>query len=158
MDDKIQLDKLLNSDDIVQTTDKIRQLKHSKGIRNDINTILRLQQKYNRLSNEMFENIARKHVEFLYTNYRMIYNKVLKNELNLNILFEFINVLEKIENGELNQHEGSKVIGQKLKELYIDGLINKDKKKNDDLSKDKKKHIKPKQKVNYKEFKLLNTE
>ena len=157
MNNKIQLDKLLNDKDVVQTTDTIRELKHSSHIRNCVTVILNLQKKYTRVSGEMFESMAKKHAEFLYVNYRMIFNKVIRNELNINILFEFINVLEKIENGELNQHSGSQLVGQKLKELYVDGLINKDKKTKQDLATGgKKKTIKPKKMISYKEFKILN--
>ena len=159
MDNKIQLDKLLNDKDVVQTTDKIRELKHSKHIRNCVNIILNLQKKYNRVSGDMFMSMAKKQAQFLYVNYNMIFNKVVRNELNINILFEFINVLENIESGKLNQHTGSQLVGQKLKELYIDGLINKDKQKQKDLEKgNKKKELKPKKKISYKEFKILNEE
>ena len=57
-------------------------------------------------------------------NYNDIYTKLLENKINYNILYKFLNELEKIENGELNQHEASYNIGKLLKEIYIDPEIN----------------------------------
>jgi hypothetical protein len=158
MKEALELEKMMNSTDIPQTTEKIREMKHSSRIRNDVNTLNSLASKYNRVSNEMYLNIAKRQAEFLYLNYRDIFNKILKNELNLSILYEFINILEQIENGDLNQHEGSQLVGQKLKELYIDSAVNSRKKTQEHLNKinSKQKYLKPTKKINYKQFKLLN--
>ena len=36
---------------------------------------------------------------------------------------KFLNILKQIEDGELNQHEGSYLVGQHLKELYVDSAL-----------------------------------
>ena len=36
-----------------------------------------------------------------------IYNKIMKNELNLSIMASLLDVLQAIENGQVGQHEGS---------------------------------------------------
>jgi hypothetical protein len=60
---------------------------------------------------------------FLFTYYTDIYNKIRKDEIDLIILFKFLGVLERIEKGELDQHEGSFLVGTLLKELYIDSAL-----------------------------------
>jgi hypothetical protein len=43
--------------------------------------------------------------------------------MNYELMDKFLNVLERIENGELDQHEGSFIVGTILKELYIDSAL-----------------------------------
>jgi hypothetical protein len=62
---------------------------------------------------------------FLFTYYTDIYNKVRKDEIDLQILNKFLDVLKQIEDGELDQHEGSFLVGSILKELYIDSALKK---------------------------------
>jgi len=47
----------------------------------------------------------------------------LKDELNLGIMLRFIKVLQLIEDGHVDQHEGSAIIGKFLKELYVDSAL-----------------------------------
>jgi|TARA_B110000259_G_C13670886_1_gene264276 hypothetical protein len=53
-------------------------------------------------------------------NYTLIYNKLLKNDLDIKILYKFLDVLETIENGTSDQHEASYEIGLLLKKIYVD--------------------------------------
>ena len=62
---------------------------------------------------------------FLFTYYTDIFNKIRKNEIDLKILFRFLDVLKEIEDGDLDQHEGSFVVGKLLKEMYIDSALRK---------------------------------
>ena len=78
---------------------------------------------------------------WLWKNYMNIYNKLKKDELNLSILHNFLAVLKQIENGELDQHEGSVKIGKILKELYVDSAVQQEKKRE---AKDKRKSKKKK--------------
>jgi hypothetical protein len=61
----------------------------------------------------------------LFLNYTDIFNKIKKDEIDLQILFQFLDVLQKIENGLLDQHEGSFEIGTLLKKIYIDSALKK---------------------------------
>ena len=65
----------------------------------------------------------KKNVFFLFKNYTLIYNKLLKNDLDIKILYTFLDVLETIENGTRDQHEASYEIGLLLKKIYIDKKI-----------------------------------
>jgi hypothetical protein len=62
---------------------------------------------------------------FLFTYYTDIYNKVRKDEIDLKILNKFLNVLRRIEDGEIDQHDGSYLVGQLLKEMYVDSALKK---------------------------------
>jgi hypothetical protein len=62
---------------------------------------------------------------FLYSCYTDIYNKVKKDEIDLTTLNKFLNVLERIEEGDIDQHTGSFLVGTLLKELYIDSALKK---------------------------------
>jgi hypothetical protein len=127
---KLDLSKLLREYKSEETTDKIRELKHSKYIKQDINTFLTLKDKYPRFSQSVkdtFRNLAEKKCNFLYNNYTNIFNKLYNNELDINVLWQFIRILEQIEKGELNQHEGSYLVGNILKKLYIDSALRKEK-------------------------------
>ena len=53
--------------------------------------------------------------QFLFNNYTDIFNKIKTDTLNLTIMDKFLNILKRIEDGELDQHEGSYLVGQHLK-------------------------------------------
>jgi hypothetical protein len=98
----------------------IRKLKHSHLLEKDINELLRL--KYTGVTDddEMINGC-----NFLFTHYTDLYNKVKKDEIDLKILNRFLNILRNIEDGEIDQHEGSYLIGSLLKQLYIDSALKK---------------------------------
>ena len=79
---------------------------------------------------------------------------MVKNEINLDILLQFIDVLRDIENGTIDQHEGSFKVGKILKELYIDTALRKEQKL--DARGKNKKTTAPStgKKLSYAEFKL----
>ena len=70
-----------------------------------------------------------------------------------------IDVLEKIETGELDQHSGAYEVGNLLKKIYIDGAVmkseNMDKKMNS--GKKAKKSV-PVKKITWKEYKAMHSE
>ena len=74
--------------------------------------------------------------QFLFTYYTDIFNRVRKDELDLNIFNEFIDILERIENSELDQHEGSFEVGKLLKKIYIDSALKKANKLNKEHEED----------------------
>tara|TARA_A100001011_G_scaffold362416_2_gene411320 strand:- start:1999 stop:2466 length:468 start_codon:yes stop_codon:yes gene_type:complete len=136
-EDKLNLKNMVSKYNPVETTDKIRELKHSEKIRENVTTYLELKKKYKRLSKEQFLNIVQNKCYFLYENYTNIFNKLVKDELDLTILNKFLYILSKIENGEIDQHEGSVMVGNILKELYIDSALRKGKKSNNNKKKER---------------------
>ena len=128
MDDKerLNLSNMIKEYQTEETTDKIRELKHSKKIKEDVTIMINLKNKYNRMEkndNFKFKQLCRTHCSFLYDNYTNLFNRLFKNELDLNILGQFINILGNIEKGTIDQHEGSYMAGQILKKMYIDSAL-----------------------------------
>ena len=85
-----------------------------------------------------FKEICKGRTEFLYNNYTNIFNKLISDDLNLEILHKFLVVLERIENEEIDQHEGSFLVGKLLKELYVDSALREDNKREKKQKKEKK--------------------
>jgi hypothetical protein len=91
---------------------------------------------------------------FLFTYYTDIYNKIKKDEIDVCILNNFLNVLKRIEDKELDQHEGSFLVGTILKELYVDSAL----KKADKLNANEEANHEPKKphkNISFKQFKHL---
>ena len=130
-EDRLNLQKMIHANDVNDQTDLIREKKHSSKIEEQIKDLLYLKNKYKRLAlsnpNE-FDLMCISKCQFLYNNYTDIYNKVKKDEIDLNILYKFLTVLKRIENKEVDQHEGSFMVGKLLKELYIDSALKKSEK------------------------------
>ena len=126
--DKLQLQEMIKTNDVEDKTELIRATKHSKLIREQVKLLEQLKQDYSELYKSNFQDFDTLTVEkcsFLFQNYTDIYNKVLKNEINLEILNKFLDALELIENSEVDQHEASVKVGTFLKELYVDSALRK---------------------------------
>ena len=161
--ERLNLQKMIDANNVVDCTDMIREKKHSSKIRADVQTLLSLKQKYSRLSQsnpEQFDRMCVSQCNFIFANYTDIFNRVKKDELNLNILGELLNVLEKIENSVLDQHTGAFEVGKLLKEMYIDSALLKadkiDKKTGKKMEGSSVRSV-PAKKISWKEFKNKNS-
>ena len=161
MDDnaRLQLNKMLTANNVLDQTELIRNLKHSHVLRTDINNLIMLKSKY-LFDPDQLNLEAMQECNFLFTYYTDIYNKIRKDEIDLKILLNFLDVLKQIEDGELDQHEGSFVIGTLLKKIYVDSALTKAEKINkeqDQIKEDDKedKIIKPQVKIAWKEYKQM---
>jgi len=126
--ESLQLKKLIGDfeGEYVDNTEQIRKLKHSELIRDDIRKLelLKLNQsEMMKTAPLKFQEIAQTEAFFLFSNYTDIFNKVLKNELDLDIMTQVLYVLKMIEEQSVDQHEGSVLIGKLLKQLYIDSAL-----------------------------------
>ena len=121
---KLQLQNMISANNVEDQTELIRQLKHSEILEQETNTMIFLKAKH-RNNAETLHLEAMQECRFLFTYYTDIYNKILKDELDLNIFFAVLNVLKEIENGELDQHTGSFKVGNLLKEMYVDSALKK---------------------------------
>ena len=157
MDDRarLQLQKMIKANNVEDQTELIRSLKHSQILKNDVNTLILLKAKYRDDPDQLFLE-SMNECKFLFTYYTDIYNKIKKDEIDLNILNKFLEVLRKIEDGELDQHEGSFAVGTLLKELYIDSAIKKSEKLDKDNEKEVIQHVEPIQ-ISWKTFKKNST-
>jgi hypothetical protein len=125
MDDKqkLQLNQMINDNNVEDRTSQIRELKHSEILRREVNELVLIKRKYEDPEEVNLEGMI--NCNFLFTYYTDIYNKVRKDEIDYAILFQFLDVLKKIEEGQLDQHEGSYEVGVLLKKLYIDSALKK---------------------------------
>ena len=84
--------------------------------------------------------------------------------MDLNIFNHFLDILGKIECGELDQHEGSYIIGNTLKKLYIDSALKQQQQRDniDNNNKKNKKHqkkpisINNEKNISYRDYKIMN--
>jgi len=132
--EKESLSKMIKDNNVQDNTENIRNNKHSQNIKNDINKFMTLKKQYSRLAKtnkELFKEKAINQCNFLHTNYPNIFNKLINNQLDLAILNKFIFFLNKVENGELDQHSASYEIGKLLKKHYIDTKLGEDNPKNE---------------------------
>ena len=124
--ESLDLKRLINETQCENNTENIRKLKHSVLIRNDIRNLENLK-KTNvslRKSNpDEFNEVCQKECNFLFNNYTDIFNKIIKDEIDLRIMTKLLICLKLIEDGNVDQHEGSVMVGKILKELYIDSAI-----------------------------------
>ena len=158
MDDnaRLQLQKMIKANNVEDQTELIRKLKHSEILRKDIQKVIEIKNKYN-------SDIESVHLEcmnecnFLFTYYTDIYNKIRKDEIDVKILNQFLDILEKIEDGEIDQHEGSFEVGTLLKKLYVDSALRKAEKLDEEnktsSGPDSKKPI---VEISWKQFKNIN--
>ena len=156
MDDnqRLQLQNMIKTNNVEDQTNLIRDLKHSELLRNEINNLIMIKAKY-RDDAERIHLESMNECNFLFTYYTDIYNKVKKDEIDLSILHKFLDVLQSIERGELDQHEGSFRVGTLLKELYIDSAL----KKADKLNQGQDAPEEPKRSalnVSWKQYKQMN--
>lgn len=160
LDEKTRLnfEKMMKEEGVENNTSKIRNLKHSKKIREQVAQMVNLKNKYSRLDNDLMNKMIDSKCVWLYKNYSNLFVKLKKNQLNLQILDSFLTTLSEIEDGILDQHEGSVKIGQLLKQLYIDSAIKNKKQMEEKDNKRKKKDFKKPKKMSWKEFKVTHLE
>lgn len=124
--EKLQLQKLIKMNNVEDQTQQIRNLKHSQIIKKEIEKLLLLKSKIT--DKDQLLSKAINECNFLFTYYTDIYNRIKNDEIDISLLFTFLEILSKIENEELDQHEGSFMIGKILKEIYIDSALKKSEK------------------------------
>mgnify|MGYP001178360948 FL=1 len=158
--ESLQLKKMISENQVEDQTNDIREKKHSEKIRTDVTRMIELKKKYPRLektNQEQFDNMLTNQCSFLFNNYTDIFNKVKKNEINLDTLWQLLNILRRIEDGTVDQHVGSYEVGKLLKKIYIDSAITKDdnmRAKN--KQKNKQKNKPDKKKIRWDEYKKIN--
>jgi len=157
--ESLDLKRLINETQCENNTENIRKLKHSVLINNDIRNLENLK-KTNvslRKSNpDEFNEVCQKECNFLFNHYTDIFNKIIKDEIDLRIMTKLLICLKLIEDGNVDQHEGSVMVGKILKELYIDSAI----KRGENLDKEREaERVEPNtgKKMSWKDFKTLNS-
>jgi hypothetical protein len=124
--DRLNLNKMIDANNVQDCTNEIREKKHSKLLYEDVTRLVTLKKKYSRLAQtnaKQFDMMCVSQCSFLFNNYMEIFNKIKKDELNLQILYQLLDVLKKIEDGQLDQHTGAFEVGKFLKAMYIDSAL-----------------------------------
>jgi hypothetical protein len=151
---KLHLQKMIAANNVEDQTELIRQLKHSTIMRNELNNMVLTKAKY-RDDPEKIHLECMNECNFLFTYYTDIYNKIRKDEIDINILNQFLDVLEKIEEGELDQHEGSFQVGTLLKKLYVDSALRKAEKLDEENTGNTVEPKKPTIEISWKQYKKM---
>ena len=120
-----QLEKMIKENNVQDNTQNIRNEKKSGKIRECVDRILEIKKDFSFSDNDnpSFKQLDEKcmcECSYLFINFPNIYNKLLKDEIDVNILYRFLHELSLVENGVKNQHEASFTIGELLKKMYID--------------------------------------
>jgi len=153
--EQLDLKRLVNEMECENNTENIRKLKHSVRIRDDIRKLETLKKKEAVLresDKDAFLEMAKIESSFLYNHYTDLFNKVVQDELDLLIMTKLLSILKMIEDGKVDQHEGSVLVGRMLKELYIDSAI----KRTEKLDSENATEVEPKvdgSKISWKEYK-----
>jgi hypothetical protein len=140
-EERLNLDKLIREMDSVDNTDYIRNARQSGKIATDIHIVEKLKKdtlQWRFDEPERFVELCKQSASFLFTNYTDLFHKLVQDELNIQIMNQFLIHLSLIENGELSQHEGSVLIGRLLKDLYLDSAIRRGNKIDEKYETDKK--------------------
>ena len=123
---RIQLQQLIDANGTEDHTEVIRRVKHSSQIYTDVTTMIKLKRDYGRLAKsnpKQFDAICVSRCEFLFKFYTDLFNRLKTGEIDLKLLFRMIQILRDIEDGKLDQHEGSFEVGKILKSIYVDSAL-----------------------------------
>jgi hypothetical protein len=149
----LKLNDMIKEGDCVDNTDTIRQLKHSSLITQNLNSLLRIKKKYKDehsvVDIKELDEECLKECRFLFDNYTSIYNKLLRDQIDLKVFYKFLYYLKQIEDGQLTFYQASYEIGTLLKSMYVDPIVEEK-----DREKEKCRHVKP---ISWNEFKKLKS-
>lgn len=149
---KLKLQEMIKANDVEDQTGKIRELKHSDLIRKDmiqLQLLKKTNQELYKNNSEEFNNLCVEKCNFLFNNYTDIFNKIKKDELDLLLFDDFLKILKRIENKEIDQHQGSYIVGEILKKLYVDTALRRSNKNDSEVDET----LHPTNNVSWKEYK-----
>jgi hypothetical protein len=131
--DRLDLKRLIQhqGDDYQDNTDGIRRLKHSSLILADVMKMEKLKKTMaskRKTRNQDFVAACQLKCSFLFNKYTDIFNRLIKDELDLELLSQMLATLQKIEDGTLDQQEGSVVVGKILHKIYVESALSRSRK------------------------------
>lgn len=144
-DQRLKLHELIKEGNVQDNTSNIKRLKHSKKIRDEAKKVQFILTKAESLDYSFLDHACSPHCSFIIEHYKNIYQRLLKGQIDFNILFKFLDCLQTVEDGTRDQHEASYEIGLLLKELYIDPKIYEEPDKRNGVN------------ISWNEYKLKNT-
>lgn len=142
---RLDLQQMLSGARPVDNTNDIRRLKHSRRIADEVNQFMshKLNLEWRNtvaafvadnkrgssagqdamdkvLSPAQIEQECVDMCPFLVEHYPDLFRRVFRGELDVKVLFELLNALAEIEDGDLTQEQGSEKVGRILFRLYAD--------------------------------------
>ena len=124
--ERLKLKEMINEMGSEDNTEQIRRVKHSVILRDEIrklDTFRKANISLRDTDPAKFTRECQNISNFLYTNYTDLFNRILKDELDFEIMTKLLIVLKLIEDGKVDQHEGSVMVVKVLKELYVDSAL-----------------------------------
>jgi hypothetical protein len=135
---RLQLGELMRENNTVDNTELIRELRHSKKIRKCVEVIEEIKINHPKADLKELDRLCMESANFLFRNYTVIYNKLIRNQIDINVFYVFLDKLKQIENGKLSQQEAAYDIGMLLRNMYIDPRLKEmEEKKEPDYKKGK---------------------
>jgi hypothetical protein len=136
---RLHLQNMIKANNVEDQTELIRKLKHSELFKIEIQKILEIKEMYKEYPNaeEKVYNDCITEANFLYTYYTDLFNKIRKDEINIELLYKFVDILKQIEDGKEDQHSASFLVGTILKQIYIDSALKKSEKLDEKNEKEK---------------------
>tara|TARA_B100000513_G_scaffold188901_1_gene112238 strand:+ start:185 stop:682 length:498 start_codon:yes stop_codon:yes gene_type:complete len=156
--DSLNLKKMIKEYGAEDNTKKIRELKHSQLIKEQVTIMLEIKNKYARLDKSMLDKMINTKCRWLFLNYTNLFNKLKKEELNLQILWNLLFTLREIEEGKLDQHVASVKVGEILKKLYVDSAMRHKEKMEKKENRKKTAKRGQEKKISWNDFKKLKKE
>lgn len=120
---RLKLQEMITENNVADNTPLIRMFKHSEKIRADVTTMATLKRDYGRLDRASFESLCASRCAFLFERYPELYNKILRQEIDMSILDKVLTSLKKVEDSEMDQHEASFEVGTLLRKMYVDSAM-----------------------------------
>ena len=170
-DEKDQLKKMIAANDTEDNTSMLREYKHSVKISDDVFAMIKLKRDYARLAKsnpKQFDALCVSRCAFIFKYYTDIFNRLKSGEIDLNLLFKMIRILREIEDGKLDQHEGSFEVGKILKSIYVDSALKRSENLDaEQAAKDKRSSTKthktsrpaiPEKKISWADYKATQTQ
>ena len=126
--ERIDLKKLMKAGehDYVDNTDGIRRLKHSDLIAGDMKKMEDLKKSHASMrttSPDEFSQLCQKKCSFLFNAYTDIYNRLFKDQLDVNLMLDALRTLKQVETGKINQQEGSILMGKLFYKVFVSNAI-----------------------------------
>ena len=125
-DERLNLQKMVTEMGSEDNTEHIRKVKHSIVLRDEIRKLDTFKKGNTELQirdPEQYVEQCKGVTPFLHNNYTDIFNRIVKDELDLELMTKLLIVLKLIEDGKVDQNEGSVMVGKVLKELYVDSAL-----------------------------------
>lgn len=124
--ERLDLKKLIQHNDYEDNTKGIRELKHSDAITADIMKLEQLKKDHANLfknSESEFISLCQSECSFLFHKYTDIFNRIIKGQLDLGLMTQALVTLKKIETGEIDQQEGSVIMGKMLHKIFVESAL-----------------------------------